>query len=233
MLVTNRKGSVSAMQPPPVNSEGFWDLLFMHTWEARRGREQTAFFAKVALNHFPDWFMEELRSHSYSICDIGCALGDALPILGQAFPDSVISGIDFSQEAIVKAKKFFPEYSFYAEDILQMSNRYDILFSSNTLEHFHDPFPILHKLLQQTNKYLVLLLPFQDDTGTDEHFFRFDYEHFPEKIADCRLFFLKEIDCQLLADSYWSAKQVLVIYKKEGTHAGSSEEINTVDDSEK
>jgi hypothetical protein len=220
-------------QPPSVNSEGFWDLLFTHTWEARHGREQTIFFARVALDHFPEWFTTELQSHAYTICDIGCALGDAVPILKQAFPQAVISGIDFSQEAITRAQQVYPEYSFTVQDIQQMSERYDVLISSNTLEHFHDPFPILQKLLQQTDQYLVLLLPFQDDTGTYEHFFRFDYEHFPERIDDFHLSFIKEIDCQLLAKSYWNAKQILVIYKRGVVYAGSSSKINIVDDCEK
>jgi SAM-dependent methyltransferase len=217
----------------PVNSEAFWNRLFTHTWEARSGREQTIFFANVALVHFPQWLKEEIHSYAYSICDVGCALGDALPVFAKAFPKSALSGIDFSGEAIQKAKKLYPLYSFSEEDILKMSKRYDIIFSSNTLEHFHDPFPIAHKLLDQANKYLVLLLPFQDDTGTYEHFFRFDYEHFPETLHGCRLSFLKVIDCHLLPNSYWNAKQVLVIYKKEDIHARSNSKINTIHDSKK
>jgi hypothetical protein len=204
------------LQQPPPNSEGYWDLLFTHTWEARKGRDQTIFFANVALDFFPDWFKAEIHSHPYNICDVGCALGDGVDVLAKAFPNTNITGVDFSQEAINKAKKYYPIYTFAVDDILRMTNKYDIIFSSNTLEHFHDPFPILRKLFQQSNKYVVLLLPFQDDTGTYEHFFRFDYEHFPEKTNSFRLTFLKEIDCGLIANTYWNAKQILVIYKKEG-----------------
>lgn len=203
------------MQQPPPNSEDYWDMLFTHTWEARRGRGQTIFFANVALDHFPDWFKEEIDSHSYSICDVGCALGDGVDVIAKAFPSSKVIGIDFSEEAINKAKQYYPSYTFEVADILQMTDQYDVIFSSNTLEHFHDPFPILHKMLQHSNKYLVLLLPFQDDTGTYEHFFRFDYEHFPEKIDEFRLTFLKEIDCHLIANTHWDAKQILAVYKKE------------------
>ncbi len=202
------------MTHPPTNSEGFWDYLFTETWEARQGREQTRFFAKVAVDHFPDWFQEEITTNAYSICDVGCALGDAVDVLVNTFPQSTIHGIDFSKEAITKAKKFYPDYSFEVADMHDLTTQYDVIFSSNTLEHFHDPFPIMQKCMEQAKKYLVLLLPFQDDTGTYEHFFRFDYEHFPETMDDGRLTFLNEIDCSQIAGTHWNAKQILAIYHK-------------------
>lgn len=201
--------------PLPINSKKFWDQLFKNSWEERRGREQTIFFAKVAFDHFPDWLLKEIHSRAYTICDVGCALGDAVHALAQAFPNSIVKGIDFSQEAISKAKQLYPAYKFDVEDVTKISKSYDVIFSSNTLEHFHEPIPVMHKLLQQTNQYLILLLPFQDDTGTAEHFFRFDFEHFPEKINHFQLSHLQEIDCSLIPHSYWNAKQVLVIYEKE------------------
>lgn len=201
-------------EEPSVNSEQFWDSLFHQSWETRQGREQTKFFAKVALDHFPPWFVSELSSHPYSICDVGCALGDALPIFQAAFPNAILTGIDFSHAGISKARELYSDFHFEVVDLNQMTTKHDVIYSSNTLEHFHDPFPLIEKLMAQANKYLILLLPFQDDTGTYEHFFRFDYEHFPETIEEGRLTFLKEIDCRLLANTYWNAKQVLAIYQK-------------------
>lgn len=201
-------------EQPPVNSQKFWDQLFAKTWEERSGREQTVFFAKVSLDHLPDWLTNEIRSDRYSICDVGCALGDAVHILAKAFPDSKVSGIDFSKEAITKARQFFPQYTFEQMDIMELSRIYDVIFSSNMLEHFRDPFPVFRRLLQNSGKYLILLVPFQDDMGTCEHFFRFDYKHFPNEIDNFRLSFLTEIDCRLMPRSFWNAKQVLAIYKR-------------------
>ena len=39
-----------------LNSKEYWDHRFETDWEAMHGREQSQFFAKLALEHFPSWF---------------------------------------------------------------------------------------------------------------------------------------------------------------------------------
>ena len=56
-----------------INSQDYWDERFLSgSWEAKMGRDQTAFFAKdiLRLINIPPQF-------SGKILDFGCALGDA------------------------------------------------------------------------------------------------------------------------------------------------------------
>lgn len=198
----------------PVTSPDYWDIRFLTDWENLRGRGQTAFFAEVILAHLPKRLKNEIKTNRYSLCDAGCALGDAVHILAKAFPDSSITGIDFSTEAIIKAKRLYPHYSFQIQDAFDLSETYDVIFSSNVLALYDDPFPVINRMLEKANRYLILLLPFQCDTVTPENRFIFTSNHFPREMGKFELVLAKEIDCSLTSQPYCSSKQVLVVYKR-------------------
>ncbi|MGN4126681.1 methyltransferase domain-containing protein [Lysinibacillus sphaericus] len=197
-----------------VNSKKYWDVRFSSDWESNQGREQTRFFSNIAVENIPSWLVSNINSNRYNICDVGCAEGDAVPILSNKFYKSNVIGIDFSQEAIEKAKKYYPNYSFMQSAIEEIEENYDVLFSSNVLEHFSNPFEMLEKMILKTNKHLILLLPFQEYTRVKEHFFTFDYEHFSLNLNDFRLSYYKEIDGAKFEHNLWPLKQILIVYTK-------------------
>lgn len=195
-----------------VNSKDYWDVRFTNDWESNKGREQTRFFSNIAVDNIPNWLVSNINSNRFTVCDVGCAEGDAVPVLNNKFYKSKVSGIDFSEEAIEKAKKYYPNYEFLQGAIEDIKGNYDVLFCSNVLEHFINPFEMLEKMLDKTNIHLILLLPFQEYDRAKEHFFTFDYEHFPLKLGNFSLSFSKEIDGAKIENTMWSLKQILIVY---------------------
>lgn len=197
-----------------VNSKEYWDVRFLNDWESNLGREQTKFFAEIAVDNLPDWLTNNINTNKYTVCDVGCAEGDAVPVLNNKLYKTRVSGIDFSAEAIEKAKQNYPNYEFNQGAIEDIEKNYDVLFCSNVLEHFVNPFDMLENMLDKTNKHLILLVPFQEYVRVKEHFFTFNYEHFQLNINDYRLSFYKEIDGAKFSHNLWPLKQIILVYTK-------------------
>jgi teichuronic acid biosynthesis glycosyltransferase TuaH len=195
-----------------VNSKDYWDMRFRTDWEIQQGREQTTFFCNIILTYLPEWLTVDIKYNHLSICDAGCADGDAVHMLSKFFPHSKVEGVDFSKEAIERAKKYYPDHSFYCSSIEDITKEYDVILSSNTLEHFQQPFAVLKHLLKKAKKHVILLLPFQEYNRIEEHFFTFDYDSFPLKIDEFALTHYTEIDAASMPNTLWGGKQILVVY---------------------
>ena len=47
-----------------INSEEYWENRFATgDWEEKQGREQSLFFYRVAISHFPEWFKEDIKEN--------------------------------------------------------------------------------------------------------------------------------------------------------------------------
>jgi hypothetical protein len=104
---------------PVVNSVAYWDERFLSDWVAMGGRKQTSFFAEIICRNLPRMVADDIRLHDFSIFDVGCALGDALPILQTAFPTSKVSGGDASTIAVAIARTLYSDFEFIAFNELQ------------------------------------------------------------------------------------------------------------------
>ncbi|MEK0267045.1 class I SAM-dependent methyltransferase [Stenotrophomonas rhizophila] len=136
------------MSETVINSKGYWNERFGDDWEDLGGREQSRFFGAVALQMMPAWLVQASNRQQLSWCDWGCALGDGTNEIAQGMPGTTFTGVDFSAVAIADAAERFPGQQFISEDWLAPGatpavNRFDVLFSSNTLEHFHTPWDVL------------------------------------------------------------------------------------------
>ena len=90
---------------------------------------------------------------------------------------------------------------------------FDIVFSSNVLEHLPDAAQTLEKIVQSAARYAVILLPFEDDSGIAEHVNIFHIRSFPQTVgAHHVLTFFRVIDTRDLPDTMWYGKQILLIY---------------------
>ncbi|MED0681024.1 methyltransferase domain-containing protein [Aneurinibacillus thermoaerophilus] len=200
------------MKQIDINSKEYWNMRFRNNWEMYQGRQQTAFFCNIMLECLPEWLTVDIKYNRLSICDAGCADGDAVHMLSKFFVHSKVVGVDFSNEAIERARKYYPDNIFYCASIEDVKEDYDVIFSSNTLEHFTEPFKMVNHLLKRTKKHLILLLPFQEYQRIDEHFFTFDYSNFPLKINDFVLTHYTEVDGAKIPGTLWAKKQILIVY---------------------
>ncbi|WP_271752722.1 class I SAM-dependent methyltransferase, partial [Cohnella sp. JJ-181] len=201
-----------------VNSRSYWNNRFDSDWEQNSGRQQTLYFAEVAHSLFPNWFHEILAS-GVTVADVGCAEGDGVHHLAPKYPKSHFVGIDFSEEAIERALKLYPEYSFYVSDIKEMDQKFDVIFSSNTLEHFYEPFEILHQLFEKAERYVVILIPFQERNRFKEHFYTFEYSDFQIDYKDFDLVYSREYDCSKVENIFWAGKQLLLIFERKNINS--------------
>ncbi|MDG0873640.1 methyltransferase domain-containing protein [Paenibacillus thiaminolyticus] len=195
----------------PINSKQYWDDRFNSDWEGNSGRQQTLYFCNIAESMFPDWFVSLLLKGA-SFADVGCAEGDGTNFFAERYPNSKFTGLDFSEAAINKAKKHYPKQNFIQAEVQNINSKFDIVFSSNTLEHFINPFEILNHLFRITNKYTVILIPFQEYERFKEHFYTFDYKDFDINYSNFSIVYAHEFDCGKEPNIYWAGKQLLVIY---------------------
>ena len=213
---------MSQLSDGSVNSNLYWDGRFGTDWESNLGREQTSFFARVALNHMPAWLLRDIRRESLGVCDWGCAEGDGVDVLASSLGVRV-TGVDFSESAINKARAYYPARNFVHCDYLVSDNedRFDIVFSSNTLEHFSLPWDVLPKVARHAKKLVVLMVPFQEYERIHEHFATFDYDNIPFSIPGFCLVHAQVVDTSAMRPSYWGGKQILLVYSTFSYLAGA------------
>lgn len=200
-----------------INSNQYWDRRFSEDWEQYLGPKQSRFFSRIAIDNIPAWLLEQIKRHRLTVADWGCAQGDGTDIwAGYVLPGNLF-GIDFSNIAIAEASKRYPAITFECEDWLKpgapKSRKYDIVFSSNTLEHFTNPYAVLDVLAEKVNKAIVLALPYREIDRIDEHFFSFLPENIPSVLTNgFTLVWSRVVDCRSVTETLWLGDQVLLVY---------------------
>ncbi|HMU65398.1 MAG TPA: methyltransferase domain-containing protein, partial [Nitrosomonas sp.] len=130
---------------------------------------------------------------------------------------SQITGIDFSSVAIEKALQHYPAIRFISENWLDLlteqKESFDVVFSSNTLEHFHQPYNVLNTISSHATKSIVLILPYKEHDRITEHFSSFLPENIPLVLKNrFRLAWSKIIDCRMIPNTFWLGEQIVLIY---------------------
>jgi len=136
------------------NTAETWESYSHDEWEKNRGRAQTRLFAR--------YFLETVRlpvEHG-TVLDVGCAMGDAAPEFHERYPDLKFTGCDVSDNAIQRAKDDYGNIaSFEKWSFSEIRGHYDIIYCSNTLEHFENSLTIAESLLTRC-RWLYILVPY-------------------------------------------------------------------------
>lgn len=202
-----------------MNSKKYFNEHFQDVIKRSDKNGQTIFFCNLALDNLPKWLVSEIKK-GLSIADVGCAMGECVNILQNKFKNSKVTGVDFSPVAIKGAKIKFPDNIFLCGNLDSLKKRYDIIFCSNTLEHFHNPLNKLKKISEYSDKYIVLLLPFQEYERTLSHFYTFDFDNIPFELNDFNIAFVKIFSTWKMENNHWPGtpkspgKQILLVYAK-------------------
>ena len=199
-----------------INSAEYWNGRFEENWETMLGAEQTVFFAEIALKLLPSWLKMEITSEKLSICDFGCALGQAVDVLHTSLKTEVC-GVDFSEQAITAAQSRFSQYKFVKKDIVNddMSDiSFDIGYVSNVLEHIPDPWRTAKNISQCISRYLIIMIPFRESLNIDEHCNKFVPANIPVILGELKLIYANCKDCTDLEETLYPDKQILLVYSK-------------------
>lgn len=215
-----------------INSDSYWNGRFSENWETNDGPSQSRFFSKIAIESLPNWFLRQTKRDGLSMVDWGCAQGDGTDVWASYIDPSQISGVDFSSVAILQASQRYPAIRFINEDWLDEKTpgdeKFDIVFSSNTLEHFHRPYEALRVLSKRADKAIVLALPYREENRIDEHFFSFLPENIPLELQNgFKLVWSRVVDCRNRPGTLWGADQIILVYADPAWITGLS--LNLVD----
>ena len=167
-----------------INSKEYWNARFEGDWAQKGGLRQTAGFARMLLANMPGWLKGELE-RGISICDWGCAEGDATRLLAEAFPSASVTGVDFAANAVESASRRFTGISFKCEDWTATpcaDSIYDCVVASNVLEHFRSPYEVLWNVLApHARRYLVVVVPYREymPRRCPEHEYTFCRDNIP------------------------------------------------------
>lgn len=200
-----------------INSNSYWNVRFAENWEPCQGPAQSRFFARLAIENLPRWLIDQLKRKPLSFCDWGCAQGDGTDVWASYVDSDRITGVDFSAIAVEQAAQRYPAIRFLNQNWLEAQQDelpvFDVVFSSNTLEHFHRPYAVLKTLCSRATKALVLALPYREIDRHHEHFFTFLPDNIPTVIGGgFRLVWSRVADCRQLDKSFWDGDQIVLVY---------------------
>lgn len=197
-----------------INTQAYWNNRFDTDWHEFSGNKQTAYFASILNQMLPEWLVHEINEAHETVCDLGCAEGDALKIYKQLFQTSEIIGEDFSQNAVQIAAEKYPEFTFKVSDILKPESEtiYPVIICSNVVEHFKQTYDAIEKICKRASKYAVIMIPYREEPGKiAEHEHSFHTCNIPVRVNDNYLVYAKTMNCNSI---YYPYEQILLIYAK-------------------
>jgi SAM-dependent methyltransferase len=142
--------------PADRNTKEAWEAYFGEGWERNAGRRQTRLFAK--------YFLETvtLPPDARTLLDVGCGMGDAAPEFHARYPDLRITGCDVSATAVEAARTSYGAFATFEQwGFDDIRGRYDVIYCSNTLDHFVAHVDIAARLLEHCRR-LYVLVPFME-----------------------------------------------------------------------
>lgn len=140
-----------------INTSEYWDRRFSSgDWEEKKGRKQTADFAKeqVVRLGLPNTF-------SGTILDFGCGLGDAMRVYRKAFPQAKLIGLDHSREGIEKCRQQYSQFAIFIHGGIEDVPSVDVIISSNVFEHLTDDLDMADNLIKRCKK-LFIVVPYNE-----------------------------------------------------------------------
>jgi len=159
-----------------LNSRQYWDRRFNSgDWTKKGGTLQSYQHAREYIKH-----INLTETFVGTLCDFGCAEGDAFPIYKTQFPKAKLIGVDFSKTAIEKARKKYGDIGTF-----MVGEHFDIppceiIICSHILEHLSDENKIIKTLLSRCNT-LYVIVPYKEHPIAKEHlrtYDEFSYSHF-------------------------------------------------------
>jgi SAM-dependent methyltransferase len=162
-----------------LNSPAYWDERFTRNWESRGGRLQSALFA-AGFAAQGIRFEEEVAT----VLDLGCGLGDALPVLDSMFPTAKIYYSDLSQVAMSQAAR---RYGNFAQK-WDGTSPVDLVYCSNVVEHVKEIDAFIRQIKDASNKFVVVQAPFEEHHVDGSRISReYPLEEHVRTIDDCFL----------------------------------------------
>lgn len=212
------------------NDQRSWDQRFTKgQWDEVNGEQLTRRFAECILDRIPGRVTRAIgRGRTL---DWGCARGDLVLMWRVLFPEGEIDGLDFSLPAIKVAQSRADDHGLTNGRFIwhghgTIEESYDVVVTSNVMEHLVDPLAKVAEHLPMVEHYYVILTPFMEDLGGADreamtpaqrddaghtHVQKFDLDSFPEVIGGFRRIVA---DPDVVPGPIWPGRQLLVVYER-------------------
>lgn len=184
-----------------INSKEYWDDRFSTnhklSWRANAGENQTRIFAHEIAKR-----LKMNVDFNGTILDFGCALGDAIPIYKERYPNAKFIGTDFSTAAIeICIQKFGDIATFQAKDVNNIPS-VDVIIISNVLEHMSNDREFVEKLLSKC-KDLYIAVPYDEKPPLhSEHVNSYNRQTFDYLNADKEVYLCRGYTTSQIFKSY-------------------------------
>jgi SAM-dependent methyltransferase len=193
----------------PMGTRGWWDYQIAHNWEQNGGPAQTRSFMKALIDHLPSPEQTYLRANSLSILDCGCAMGEGVDILSQAFPLCCVAGLDIAQSAIDAAQAGYPQHEFILSEEGEIPRPFDVVLTSNVLEHLNDPWAMARRQAVNSRLLYLILVPYLEYPLIDGHLITFTEYSFPDYLGGLARLSVTPFE---ISQEVWYGKQILAVY---------------------
>ena len=143
--VKERGGSTT-----PVSREAY-DRLWSQTW----GDQQTFGPVHRRMRRVLLALIRELGPAS--VLDVGCGSGGNLAAIAQVMPNSVLSGVDVSPEALALAAERVPSARFRQLDAQKdkLDERFDLVLCNQVIEHLMDDTAALRNMTLMAKRWVL------------------------------------------------------------------------------
>jgi hypothetical protein len=102
--------------------------------------------------------------------------------------------LDFAANAIEQARQRHPEQQFLRTESGEIPGQFDVILTSNSLEHFENPLEIVRSHLDSCKDLYILLVPYNETPLSEHHKASFTEESFPEDVGRFARLCAKRID---------------------------------------
>jgi hypothetical protein len=159
--------------------------------------------------HLPPPESAYLRVHSLGVLDWGCATGEGVALLGQTLPLCRVAGLDIARSAIETARTRHPGHQFMLAEDGWKPPVFDVVVTSNCLEHLQEPFDLARRQVASSRLLYVVLVPCREYPLMDGHVITFAEESFPEYLSGFVRLAVTSFDTD---PTFWAGRQLLVVY---------------------
>jgi cyclopropane fatty-acyl-phospholipid synthase-like methyltransferase len=157
-----------------LNTKEYWETRYKKgTWN-KSGQRQTKEYALENIKH-----ILKPKDFSGTLLDFGCANGDAIPLYKDAFPNTIISGIDISESAISICQRRFGSLATFSVGDYNSIKNHDLIIASHILEHLTNDRDIVKNILSKCEE-LYIFVPFKENPLYIEHVNYYTQDYFNE-----------------------------------------------------